>query len=254
MVQSAAKDPAEFSPEEAAAQLRERRRIWSEKYPIRACYEKWVRLIRPWSKAGTTLEIGGGSGLLKEVWGEGLVSTDLVPTPWIDFPLDATQMHVGDAAYDNVLCVDALHHFKDPHAFIDEAARVTRDRGRLILLEPWITPISYLFFNLMHHEEVWFKDYQHPGAAQSDPWTGNLALANIVLKKEGKDWPRRHPEWRRICLRPMGLLDFQVAGGFKPWALVRSKPLYDFCLKLDDWLAFLMPLAAFRVLAVFERV
>lgn len=124
----------------------------------------------------------------------------------------------------------------------------------MIFLEPWISPLSFIFYGLMHHEKIWFKGYQHPKMAKTDPWTGNPALPNLVFGKEKETWPSRHPQWRRILFRRFGLLDFQVAGGFKPWALTRSRRIYDLCLKIDDGLSFLMPLVAFRVLVVYERL
>lgn len=241
------------APDAAAAQLHERRRVWAGKYPIRACYERWRRMIRPWAREGRTLEVGAGAGLMKELWGEGLEATDILETPWIDFTMDAQRMHLPDATYDNVLCIDALHHFEDPHAFIDEAARVAKDGGRLLFLEPWITPLSRLVYGMAHHERVYFKAYQHPDAARSDPWAGNMAVPKMIFQIERASWPARHPEWKPLLLKPFSVLDFQVAGGFKSWSLAPWPRLYDLCLRVDDMLGFAMPLAAFRVLAVFER-
>lgn len=236
-----------------AEQLAERRRIWAEKYPIRACYAKWVGMLRPWARPGSVVEVGAGSGLMKEAWGEGLEATDILPTPWIDYAMDAQAMHLPDASRDNILCIDAIHHFADPHRFIDEAARVAVDGGRLLFIEPWISPLSTLVYRAMHHESVSFEGYKPPGQ-DDDPWAGNMAVPKMLFKYERAEWPARHPEWRPLEMRLFSLLDFQVAGGFKPWSLVRSKPLYDFCLKIDDALSFAMPLIAFRVMAVFERV
>lgn len=247
--------PPATNPEGAdVEQLRRRREIWRAKYPIRACYENWHRIIRPHAREGRTLEIGAGAGLMREVWGEGLVTSDILPTPWIDRTMDALDMDCEDAAFDNLLCIDALHHFNDPHRVIREAGRVVRDGGRLLFIEPWISPLSRVFYGLMHHEVIYFKAYKDPALDADDPWAGNLALPNIVFGAEMKQWGERHPEWRPVELRRFSMLDFQVAGGFKPWALVRSKPLYDLCLRADRALGFMMPLVAFRIMAVFERV
>ena len=52
---------------------------------------------------------------------------------------------------------------RDPHALIDEASRVLRPGGRLLAIEPYITPVSYVGYKLLHHEDIWFQDYQKPG-------------------------------------------------------------------------------------------
>lgn len=237
---------------QAEAQLHERRRVWAAKYPIRECYAKWGRMLRPWARAGSVVEVGAGAALMKEVWGEGLEATDILLTPWIDFAMDAQSMHLPDDSRDNILCIDAIHHFADPHRFIDEAARVVRDGGRLLFIEPWISPLSRMVYGAMHHECINFDGYK-PVGGDDDPWAGNMAVPKMIFNLERKEWPARHPEWKPLEVRLFSLLDFQVAGGFKPWALVRSKPLYKLCLKIDDALGFAMPLIAFRILAVYER-
>lgn len=253
-------DPAENTAKEVlsgsddhAAELRERRRVWADKPAIRLCYAKWIRMARAWAAPGLTLEVGAGSGLLKEAWGPGLIATDITPTPWIDLATDATRMGVADGAADNVLLVDALHHFNDPHAFIDEAARVTRPGGRLIFIEPWISPASRVGYKALHHEDICFTHYKRPGANAADPWEGNLAMPNIVFGREWPGWPARHPQWRPLVKRRFSFFDFQFAGGFKPWALAPWPVVYKAFLKMDDLLAPLMPLLAFRVFVVLER-
>ncbi len=241
-----------MSNDEAVAQLQRRREIWHSKYAIRACYQKWVAMMKAHAREGRTLEIGGGAGLMKELWGEGLDCTDILPTPWIDFTLDALKMDVKESAYDNVICVDALHHLDDPHLFFERAAWAVRDGGKIIMVEPWITPLSRLGYAL-HHEPIWLKGYQHPDAARDDPWVGNLGMANVLFgRRERAQWKIRHPEWRIGTIRKFGFFDFQCAGGFKNWS-IRPPWLYDLLLKLDDALMFAMPLIAFRVLIILER-
>ncbi len=243
-------------PDEEAAldQLRQRRHIWRKKAAIRACYANWVRILKPWAAAGGTLEVGSGTGVMKELWGDSLSTSDILAAPWIDFRLDAENMDLAEESFQNMLCVDVLHHLPDPHRFIDQAAGVVADRGRFLLLEPWISPVSNVFYRLMHHEHVWMHDYVHPEMAEHDPWAGNLALANIVFGREMAGWSARHPEWRLLHKQRLSFLDFQVAGGFRPWTLTHREKLYQLCLTVDRCLEPLMPLLAFRVCLVFERM
>ena len=45
----------------------------------------------------------------------------------------AETLPFSDATFDRVMCQGSLDHFADPHAFMREAARVTKDDGRVII-------------------------------------------------------------------------------------------------------------------------
>jgi ubiquinone/menaquinone biosynthesis C-methylase UbiE len=47
---------------------------------------------------------------------------------------DAHALPFGDAAFDVVACVNALHHFGEPGRFIQRAARMLRDGGALVII------------------------------------------------------------------------------------------------------------------------
>ena len=230
---------------------RQRREIWRRKYAIRACYRGWFERLRPFIVPGQSLEIGGGFGGAKDFWPDLLVS-DVVATPGLDLAADALRLPLADGSLGNLLVIDLLHHVQDPHVFFDEAARVLRPAGRLLAIEPYISPLSYLGYRLLHHEDIWFGGY-HRQAAKSDPWAGNLAVANLIFRRERRDWPRRHPSLRIIHQQRFSLFDFQLAGGFKPYAFVSSPRLYDLFLAVDRRLDWLAPLCGFRILCVIEK-
>lgn len=236
-----------------AAEHHQRRAVWEQKYAIRACYRSWYERMRPFTTVGPSIEIGAGSGGLKDFW-PGLRTTDLVPTPHIDVAADAGRLPFADDSIANVVCIDLLHHLIDPHGFLHETARVLRPGGRMLAIEPYLTPFSWPVYRAFHHEDVWFRGYQRRQAGgKTDPWQGNLAVANLLFDRELSDWDRRHPELRIRHRRPFSLLDFQLAGGFKRYSFLPFRRLYDLVLRLDRHLDWLAPLAGFRILVVFER-
>lgn len=237
--------------DDPAAQHLKRRQIWDRKYAIRACYQGWYERLKPYIVAGASVEIGAGSGCFAGIW-PGLITSDLVATPFVKLVADGMHLPLADASLGNLLVTDLLHHLGDPHRFLAEAARVLRPGGRVLAIEPYITPFSRIAYRLMHHEDVWFGGY-HRDAAKADPWAGNMAIANLLFDRQRSMWPARHPRLRILKRHRFSLFDFQLAGGFKPYAFVSRPWLYDLFLALDrrmDWLA---PLLGFRVLVVIER-
>ncbi len=234
----------------AAEQHLARRRVWREKYAIRACYRGWFERMRPFIVPGPSVEIGAGAGDFKSFWPE-LVTTDVVPTPYIDFAADGMRLPLATASLSNIVVIDLLHHLPDPHRFFNEATRVLRPGGRILAIEPYITPLSFLVYRLLHHEAIWFGGY-HRSLNKSDPWEGNLAMANLLFDREAAEWPRRHPRLRVLRRQRFSLLDFQLAGGFKPYTFVSRPRLYDFLLGLDRGLDWLAPLCGFRIFCVLE--
>jgi SAM-dependent methyltransferase len=237
--------------EAALEEHRTRRQVWESKYAIRACYQGWFDRLRPFIVSGPSVEIGAGTGHVKSFWLD-LIETDVVATPWVDLVADGMRLPFMDASLSNLLVIDLLHHLADPHAFFDEAARVLRPGGRVLAIEPYITPLSWVGYRLLHHEDVYFGGY-HRGGDKSDPWAGNLAVPNLLFGRERREWPHRHPSLRIVHLRRFSLFDFQLAGGFKSYAFIGRRWLYDRILQADRLLEWLAPVTGFRIFAVIER-
>ena len=129
-----------------------------------------------------------------------------------------------------------------------------RPGGRLLLIEPFITPLSWFGYKLLHHEDVYLKDYHRApqDGGSRDPWEGNLAVANLVFRRDLKDWARLQPDLTIIHLQRFSMFDFQLAAGFKPHAYV-PHGLFKHLVKLDDWLLPLAPWVGFRICVVLEK-
>ena len=64
---------------------------------------------------------------------------------------DAESLPFEDASFDAVICANSFHHYPNPQAFFDEAARVLQPGGKLVLRDyTAATPILWL----MNHTEM----------------------------------------------------------------------------------------------------
>ena len=87
--------------------LNERRQTWISKKILKKLYHNWYRIIGSALKPGSILEIGGGSGNLKEFFPHA-ISSDILFSTWIDAVLDAHFLPFKDAALDNILVFELI--------------------------------------------------------------------------------------------------------------------------------------------------
>jgi SAM-dependent methyltransferase len=201
------------------------------------------------------LEIGGGCGNLKSVL-TNVVSTDIVPLTWLDASADAQSLPFRDSCFANVVGVDILHHIERSRRFLAEAQRVLEPGGRLILLEPAITPVSWLFYSLFHPEPVKLRvDPLAEGEVDPtrQPFDANQAIPTLLFGRYRDSFTRTFPLLRLSTMEWFNLLVYPLSGGFRPWCLVPRGGV-QWLLRVEDMLAPLLGrLIAFRLFIVLER-
>jgi len=101
----------------------EKQNIWKSKEILRRLYFKWYKAIRNSMVHGPTLEIGGGSGNLKEHF-PNAASSDLLFAKWLDAVLDAHHLPFKDETFSNIVLFDVLHHLKKPVIFLSDAKAI----------------------------------------------------------------------------------------------------------------------------------
>jgi SAM-dependent methyltransferase len=175
--------------EEARGILEEHHRVWRRKAVLRRVYreEFFARLLQARRPGGVSVEVGGGPGFLKEICPE-LVSTDVVWTGWHDVVADAHALPFRSGSVSNVVGLDVLHHLERPMAFLREAERVLVLGGRLILIEPWITPLSYVVYRFLHQEDCDLIANPLSGRAlrrhgAKKPFDGNQAVPYLLFRR-----------------------------------------------------------------------
>jgi SAM-dependent methyltransferase len=238
--------------------LAEHRRLWDKKASLRAVYADYYRrMADALPDDGVWLEIGAGAGHSAGLL-DARLRMDILASPWIDLVGDAHHLPFADASLDGIAMLDVLHHLADPVGFFEEVARVLKPGGRVAMLDPGITPVSWLFYNFLHDEPVEMgADPLAPAsdATTKDPFDSNQAIPTLLFKREEHRIALSDavPALRTVKRDWLSLFAYPLSGGFKGWSLLPERfaaPL----LRLEDRLMPYLGLwMAFRIFVVMEK-
>ena len=239
--------------------LSEHRDVWEKKPGLRAIYADYHRrLLASLPSGEPLLEIGGGSGNLGEASSD-IISVDLLASPWVDVACDAHHLPFSAGAFGGIAMLDVLHHLAQPAAFFDEAARVLRPGGRLVMIEPGITPLSWPFYHFLHQEPVDMSVdplADQPAEVAEDPFLSNQAIPTLLFRRKRYrlQFASRHPELQVRDVQTFSLFAYPLSGGFKRWSLL-PKRIAGPLLKGEAALSPLLgPVLGFRLSVILERV
>lgn len=233
-------------------ELRARYRAILEARPeLRAVYERWFdRLMAAVGDRRPVVEIGSGPGLFKR-YVPHLIATDILDARGLDLACDAQELPFRDASLGAIVLVDTLHHLGRPLRFFDEVRRVLRPGGRLAMIEPWLTPFSFVLYRYFHHEECRLDvDLEKPfDQGDKRVFDGNQALPFMLIEH----LRRSGVGLRLVSAQPFLALPYLLSLGFKT---SRRLP--------GHWITFgricerllgraLRGVAATRIFAVYEK-
>lgn len=235
--------------------LRTQEQAWRERPVVRGLYRAWDRQIveRLARVAGPTVELGAGIGHFQAVYPDA-VATDIEPTPWADAVVDAEALPYDDASVANLVLIDVFHHLARPTRFLDEARRVLAPGGRIVILDPYCSPLSSFAYRRFHHErtDLGAPPFEDDDLVASAPMESNQARTTLVFFRAPDELRRRWPEFAVLERLRLALIVYPLSGGFSgpkliPPVLVRPVEA------LERLLRPLAPLLAFRCLVVLER-
>lgn len=235
--------------------LHDYRDIWQRKPVLRVVYGDIYRRMLAACVPGPILEIGGGSGNFK-MMAPSVVSTDILPAPWLDVVCDAQRLPFAAGSFANVAMVDVLHHVEYPVRAMREIARLLKPRGRLVLCEPGITPLSGLFYRMFHQEPVDMSaDPMADGSisADKDPYDSNQAIPTLLVGRYRAQLAKVVPELSLTSVDWFSFAAYPLSGGFQSWSVLpgfAARPLLELEWKMRRIFG---PLAAFRLLAVYTK-
>lgn len=234
--------------------LRQHQAVWERKPILRYLYTEWYREIVSWLRPGRTLEIGGGTGNLKE-FSTDVYCTDVVPLPWLDAVADGQRLPFVAKSLSNLVLFDTLHHIENVNLFFDEAIRILEPRGRIVIMDPYISPISWPVYHFLHSEPVDLKCnplVSRPPVQSRQPFDANQAVATLIFERSFDQFTTRYPQLRKLYHRRLAFWAYPLSGGFDHPSLLPLSLLRPI-LWLERTLQFLNRLCAFRILVVLEK-
>ncbi|MGZ4314406.1 MAG: class I SAM-dependent methyltransferase [Gaiellaceae bacterium] len=238
------------------ATLREQEQAWQERPLVRRLYREWHRALveRLSNVDGVSIELGSGIGRLREVAGTRVVLTDVEQTPWSDEAVDALHLRYTDGSLANIVMLDVFHHLADPARFLDEVERTLASGGRLLMIEPYCSPISTPLYRRFHQERT--DTAADPFAPDSGiahtAFDSNQALPTLVFFRRVAELQQRWPTLRLVEQKRSAFLVYPLSGGFTRRPLL-PRPLYPVMRLIEHALRPLAPALAFRCLVVLEK-
>ncbi|MBI5588393.1 MAG: class I SAM-dependent methyltransferase [Deltaproteobacteria bacterium] len=199
------------------------RRIWEKKKVTKYLYTKWYKDIgRELAGKAPVVELGAGTGNFKEFM-PSVISTDLVFCEWLDCVHDAMALPYRDSSVGSFLLIDAIHHVKNPAVTIKEMVRCLKPGGRIVILDVFISPFSYLYYNFLHKEDVDLAADVFGEAADAKekaPFESNQAVATLLFFRRFGEFRSRYPDLRVVKKEAREFLLYPLSGGFEGRQLV----------------------------------
>lgn len=238
---------------DAVREIENRSRQWRSKRLLRSAYAAAWRELAAFAAPGPSLEIGCGcgnlDGVLPRCW-----QSDIVALPWADLAADAMRLPFRSGALSNILGTDVLHHLPRPVDFLKEAARALRPDGRVLLLEPYMSWVSYPLLRWFHPEPADPRRNPFAGPSHETPAAPgvNQAVPTLLFRRGRDALAQQVPQLEVIHCRPRDAIAYPLSGGYSFPALLPgfAEP---WVWRLEELLAPWMSFIGFRLAVALRR-
>jgi SAM-dependent methyltransferase len=242
--------------------------VWEANQPLRVLYGEWygkVQALLPSRALGPVIEIGSGPGFARDFIA-GVELSDVVKAPWHDHEIHAERLPLGDGSVGALVLFDVLHHLESPAAFFAEVDRVLVPGGRLVLCEPYMSPLSYPVYRLFHEEPVRFGGDPLADVAvapgtngngqHKDPFDSNQAVPTMLFcRARGRAaLAGRFPRLVLHSVEHFAGPSYVASGGFgRP--LPVPVPLWELVHRIERLIPpWCYRLVGFRLMAVIDKI
>jgi len=198
-----------------------RRKIIQNKGFLRKIYEEWFsKIIENLSKNnGMLLEIGSGADFLSEYL-PNIITSDIVHLQHIDLVSDGQVFPFKKNILSNIILLDVFHHLPSVNLFLGEVDRCLVPGGRLIMIEPWITPWSKLIYDKLHHEDIDTEIIEWSFPSKGPLSSANLALPWNVFNRDKNKFIHKYPGLIINKIETMMPVSYLLSGGISMRSLI----------------------------------
>jgi len=191
-----------------------RRKVISSKPLLKAIYDEWYGMLAAGLPPGgaPVLELGSGGGYCDR-YIPGLITSEVFHCPGVHLQLDAQQMPFPTGSLRAIVFTGVMHHIPNVRRFLTEASRCLQVGGKIVMIEPWVTPWSHYVYTYLHHEPF---DTETPDWSfqSSGPLSdANIAIPWIVFKRDRRIFESEFPELRVEEIRPFLPFRYVISGG-----------------------------------------
>jgi len=181
---------------------------------LRRIYDDWYQMIRDRipTGEGMVLELGSGAGYFHRFVPE-VIQSEVFFCENVHLVADARRLPFPDGSLKSIVMTDVFHHIPNAEDFLREAVRCIRPGGRIVMVEPWVSPWSKLIYTRLHHEPF-LPDAESWEIPPSGPLSGaNGALPWIVFVRDRPRLAAAFPQLRIEAIQPMMPFRYLVSGG-----------------------------------------
>ncbi len=191
----------------------EHKNILFKKRVLREIYTGWYKVFKNFVVENENyVELGSGGGFIKEII-PNIITSDLNEIPGIDLFFSAEKMPFENNSLSGIFMIDAFHHFPHVKDFFNEAQRCLRNKGKVVMIEPWNTRWARFVYKNFHHEL--FDQTLDWTFNTTGPLSGsNMALPYIVFNRDKKKFQDLFPKLKVLEVIPHTPFSYILTGGF----------------------------------------
>lgn len=184
------------------------------------------------------IELGCGAGFGPFfISNKKLVLTDVLPRSYTELTVNALNMPFENSSVDVLICSHMIHHLANPVTFFNEAARVLKPNGYLLIQEINTSFLMRLLLRAMRHEgwsyDVDVFDEKITANDPRDPWSANCAIPELLFR-DNRVFETRIKHFKVEKNELCECLAFPLSGGVI--ARTFSIPLPNIALKMVNFI------------------